>query len=235
MARYLWLLVAACMVAVPVTVSANTIDPGIGVVGEDPPSCGVVTCLPISTDLVNVKPTPDNSSPTFYFYNDTGSIINSITFDVAVNANLTPTNLGPASTIYIGTIPFGCSQTGTNAGADFKNCAVSYNTTQGILSFVFSGVNPSDKDELCPATDCEVGEKEGIPPTTGPYAEFLISLSGWVPNLSDGPIYSNLPTFTGEFTTVPEPSALLTLLFGFVGIAGAVELRRRRSSASARF
>jgi hypothetical protein len=205
---------------------------GIGVIGGDP----TATAFDVSTQLGVVQPTSSNCDPTtgdctFVFNNDTGAIINSLMFSVTIAPNLTDP---PASDNDLVADNFTCSQNTVTSGY-FETCNVTYDASTGLLTYSFSGVTTADNDETCPDKDCELGEKEGIPPAAPGYPQFRIELTGWLADATVNdpmPIFPNgLPTITGTFTTVPEPSTLFVLVVGMVLLLGAVELRRRRVAA----
>ena len=226
--RYL-LIAVGCVVAVPNIAMAV----GIGVKGGDP----IGTTFDVSTQLGVVQPTSSSCDATtgdctFIFNNDTGAIISSLMFSVTIAPNLT--DPGPNDNDLVAD-NFQCSQDSATTGY-FKTCNVAYDPTSGLLTYSFSGVNSSDRDESCPAKDCELGEKEGIPPAALGYPQFRIVLTGWLANATVNdpqPIFPNgLPTVTSDFTTIPEPSTLFALVVGMVLLLGAVELRRRRAPAA---
>jgi len=212
-----YILVAAGCLLLPSIAPAI----GIGVIGGDP----VAPLLDITGDLVDVQPTAANcisltGDCTFVFNNDTGAIITSLDFNMDIATGLTKADIAES---------FSCSQGGLGY---FKNCAVTYNAITGDLDYLFSGVNQPEGDEQCPQKDCEVNEREGIPPAAPGYRQFSITLTGWVADATVGdpmPLFPNgLPTFTNSFTT-PEPSSLIALGIGSLLLVGVVQFRRRKA------
>src|SRR5690349_1678345 len=103
----------------------------------------------ISIGINQVQPC-GSSSCTYDFFNDTGAIITSFTFQTTVNANLSPENQAS----------FTCA----DPGGYFLGCSTDYTSATGKLRYLFAGVNPSDGDEgQFSFFESEVGEQEGIP------------------------------------------------------------------------
>jgi hypothetical protein len=208
-------LLAACLIALPALTWAS-IDPGITIESGDPP---FVFLGGITNNLNGVQPTTTSPDIT-YELNDDNAVITSLTFDMTINPGLLVRDV-------LNT--FSCSQ--PRGQAYFLRCRVTYTPSTGDLKYVFSGVRRPDGDELCPALDCEVGEREGIPPG----ASFFVVLTGWVPDLTiNDPVevYSGLPVFSNSFTTAaPEPSTLWTLALVLLLVGWVVERRRRITAA----
>jgi len=190
---------------------ADSQDPGILVEDGDP------TPMSITTDLGLVQPN-GQGMVTFDFINDSNGIVDELEFMVTINTGLSQSLINDA---------FSISQ-GGGLGY-FKNDTISYNSTTGVLTYLFSGVDPSDNDEFCPNPDPEVNEQEGIPPC----GVFHITLSGWVDdaNFMGTQLYSGTPTFTNSFADSPEPSTIAFSGFGLLILAAVVERRRRKAAA----
>jgi hypothetical protein len=189
-------------------VAMANMDPSIGVVGGDPPSCNTILVTDINAQ---VQPTLGSC---FIVTNNAGAIIDSLEFDMTIETGLNPATVQSQFTI----------NQGSGVGY-FLNETVSYTPANGALGFDFFGVKKSDKDEACPGGDADINEQEGIPAG----CVFTINLNGWTS--SDPGFYDSRPTFTNSFTTVPEPSTPLTLMIALLGVAGVFEYRRRRTSA----
>lgn len=233
--RYL-LIAVGCLIAVPNIAMASL---GIGVKGGDP-TCGDGQTFDIdltgaseSVQSQDVQPDGFSGTTCFIVTNNTSGIVNSLDFDMTINAGLvTPDDLnvvGPGGI-------FSISQIG-GAGY-FLHESLTYNNGSGNLNFDFFGVKPPDGDESCGFSyspkNCEINEQEGIPPG----GIFTIELTGWVSNYSvSDPIqvYGNLPNYSTSFTETPEPSTFFALAVGFLVIAAVVESRRRRSLRSSHF
>jgi hypothetical protein len=164
--------------------------------------------LNVTTGLNQVQ--SDGSAFVSYdFVNDT-ALLTSFLFETMVNKNLDP---------WLAThVFFGCDE----PSGYFLDCSVNYDPSTGHLAILFSGTLPPDGDEG-PGQDSEIGEHEGIP--TG--GTFHISLLGWIDGGYGGLLYQERPTFTNSFTTVPEPSSVLSLLSELTLLAGIVFLSRR--------
>ena len=173
--------------------------------------------LPISTMIGMAQPCdpgPQNMPCSYDFFNDTGSLLTSFTFETKINTGLS---------LDIIAQNFTCVDPSGYFGADgLPGCAVNYNA--GDLKYVFSAVNPPDGEEV---TQTEVGEGEGIPPD----GHFFITFKGWTPNLTitvdnaSVQLYSGEPKTTNSFQTVPEPAAAGSLLVGLM-LLGAIWRRR---------
>jgi hypothetical protein len=128
--------------------SADTIkDPAAGVEADNFSSA-------ISTFVGTFSPTDNNG--VIGFYNDTGSLIVSLSLHTTIAAMLTPADISSS---------FSCNS-GT-ANPFFLNCGFLYDSSSGSLTVNFFGVNPPDGDEL-DGSDSEVGERQGIPPVPAP-------------------------------------------------------------------
>jgi len=174
--------------------------------------------LDITTDLGNVQPN-GQGLVTFDFINDSNGIVDELEFMVTINMGLSQSVINNA---------FSISQ-GGGLGY-FKNDTISYNSTTGVLTYLFSGVDPSDNDEFCPNPDPEANEQEGIPEC----GVFHITLSGWVndANFMGTQLYSGTPTFTNSFAdSSPEPSTIAFSGLGLLILAAVVERRRRKAAA----
>jgi hypothetical protein len=162
----------------------------------------------ITSGINQVQPCGGSRTCDYSFFNDTGAIITSFTFETTIAMNLSPD--AQAS--------FTCS----DPGGFFKTCTTMYDPPTGDLEYSFSGVFPPIGNANGP------GEERGI----APGAIFTIGLNGWVPDaMSAGQtLYEGLPTFTtSTFTTsAPEPSTLIGLGSGllFFGLMW----RRRRTA-----
>jgi hypothetical protein len=221
------LLLGVCILfALSVAAKADLIDPKITTGGGDPSSvCYSSPIMDVTTGINEVQAVstctsadPDvvynfiNNLGNFPKQEDLAAIITGFTFQTKLEAGLT----GLAA-------DFTC-----DAGGYFKDCNGSYNSSTGVLDYVFSGVNPADGDEYCNANDTpkdnEYGEKEGIPAC----GVFHITLTGF--------FGSDLPTtsFTNAFfTETPEPTTILSLSGGLLLLLAIVEFRRRRQMAPA--
>ncbi|HLG95035.1 MAG TPA: PEP-CTERM sorting domain-containing protein [Bryobacteraceae bacterium] len=212
MLRYCLLIAVVCLFAFPGVGLAI----GIDVIGGDP--CQLVTLSQVQASG-NVDA---NGNACFDLANQANGIITSLMFQVTINPGLDPNgNL-------IKDAPFTCGQGGAGY---FLNCNITYNSSNGVLDFMFSGVNRADRDEGCPSPDCEINEQEGIPPG----GLFHIDLTGWIATATvNDPqqIFPNnqLPEFTNT-ETIPEPSTVYSSIIGFLLLAGIVELRRRKRAA----
>jgi len=199
---------------------ADSQDPGILVEDGDP------TPMSITTDLGLVQPN-GQGMVTFDFINDSNAIVDQLEFMVDIEGGLSQSVINSA---------FSISQ-GVGNGY-FLHDTISYipvdpvHPTQGLLTYDFFGVNPSDGDESCPSPDQEVNEQEGIPAC----GVFHITLTGWVDNANfmGTQLYSGRPTFTNSFTNSPEPSTIASSGLGLLILAAVVERRRRKAAALAR-
>jgi len=208
------LMIAACGFFAAVGIAlADTVDPGdpgIAVIGGDPPPP-----MDITTDLGNIQPN-GNGNVSFDFVNNSGGIVDELKFTVTIDKGLSTSLVDRA---------FSISQGGAGY---FLHDTVSYSSTTGVLTYDFFGVNPPDGDEGC-HQDNEFNEQEGIPLC----GVFHVTLTGWVNNASFDrtQLYSGLPTFTDSFADVaPEPSTVAFSGLGLLMLAVVVELRRRKAA-----
>jgi len=179
---------------------------------------------PISTTIGTAQPCdpgPLNLPCSYDFFNDTGSLLTSFTFETKIN---------PGLSSEIITQNFTCvDPSGYFAAGGSPGCAVNYIPNAidplnpsagpfGDLKYVFSAVNPPDGDET---SQSELGEGEGIPAG----GHFMITFKGWKPDLTVTvnnmivPLYSGEPMTDNSFQTVPEPAAAGSLLVGFMLLA----------------
>jgi len=205
------------LLALSTAAMADLADPGIKVLGGDPPTCASPV-MDITTGINDVQVIPGCTTETFNFINnidnfpkveDHAAIIQGFVFETTLATGLT-----------------GLAATFTCSSDYFKSCLGSYNINTGLLDYVFSGVNPPDNDEYCKANntpkDTEIGEKEGIPAC----GIFNIQLSG----------FTGIDTPTKPFnntviTSAPEPSSVV-LMLGQLGLFfGVLQFVRRRKSA----
>ena len=167
---------------------------------------------PISTTIGTAQPCdpgPLNMPCSYDFFNDTGNLLTSFTFETKINPGLSPDII---------TQNFTCADpSGYFASRGLPGCAVNY-IPNGDLKYLFSAVNPPDGDET---SQSELGEGEGIPAN----GHFMITFKGWKPDLTvtvDNtvvPLYSGEPTTNNSFQTVPEPAAAGSLLVGLMLLA----------------
>jgi hypothetical protein len=183
-------------------------------------------------------------------YNDTGTILDSLTLNTTIATSLTNADIAQS---------FSC-----NSGAQnpfFMYCGFNYNPSTGGLSIDFYGVNPPDGDEYN-GSDDEVGEQEGIPPVVGAcllnpdtlvcndvgHFAFVFNddlsvagspNNGWVAGTvsSANPgtqLFDGSPVFAPPlFNAVPEPSTI-PLLAGEVLALCGLSWRRLRGLRSKR-
>ena len=214
-----WPVLFAFLIVLPAVTLAQSVphDPQILIdTGGDP--------MNISTSINQVQPSTDcpivgdQIQCAYDFINDT-SLLTSFTFETIINKGLSAETVSSS---------FSCLE----PSGYFLNCSVTYNSDTGDLKYFFSGVLPADGDET-PGTgfDPEIGEHEGIP--TG--GVFHITLIGWTTNAGDGTLYSGLPTLSNSFTTVPEPSSVLSILTELGLLAGVVIFSRNRWNLKRRF
>jgi hypothetical protein len=163
--------------------------------------------IPISTGINQAQPC--GSAPCIFdFFNDTGGILISFTFETMINPGLS--SAAAAS--------FTCA----DPSGFFLSCSSHYDPS-GDLKYMFTGVLPEDQNET---SGPDLGEHEGIPPG----ADFIIEYEGWVRNQTVGneQLYQGLPTMTNTFATTatPEPSAALTFATGLLLLAALWNRRR---------
>jgi hypothetical protein len=231
------LIAAASLLALPGIASAI----GVGVIGGDPP--GLVTTDLGEVQATGVEPCPSpNTDPSdfcYVFNNNTGGIITSLSFSADIAMNL-PTGSDGLPTNN-GVDVFACTQVGQFVEGYFLGCNITYDSTTGALTFLFSGVNPPQGAEVCPSGNCAPSQR-GIPPDTIPTdPEFTIELLAWTGDATaqmgpDSPpvdvfIGGVVPVLTNTFTATPEPSTLAFLAIAFLLTAGAAQLRRRKLMA----
>ena len=181
-------LTLAFLTAFSVSVLANPVpfDPQILIdTGGD--------SLPISSNIGIAQPCSPGPC-TFDFFNDTGAILTSFTFATTINKGLSETAINS----------FTCA----DPHGFFLDCTIQYESSSGLLKYLFSGVVPADGDET---TDTDVGEHEGIPLAgPPPQGHFIITFTGWQQDLTVGTeqLYSGVPVTQNSFETsaVPEPS-----------------------------
>ena len=109
------------------------------------------------TGLGSFNPSGDPGTPGLIgLFNNTGAFITQLALTTTIKTGLSATTIANA---------FTCNSSTNNQAPNpfFLNCAINYNSTSGLLSINFFGVNPSTGDEP-DANDDEVGEHEGIPP-----------------------------------------------------------------------
>lgn len=175
-----------------------------------------ITLIQPITDIGDVQPCGAGSEfCQFDFSNNTGAIIDSLTFDVTF-----ADGIPQGATFQVSDPNIPASE---NCGGYFLVCTTTVDGNSVIFSF--SGVNPPDGDETPgqPNFDQEIGEQEGIPPT----GDFFIDLEGWT-NTPGGPDYFDGVSFQNSFTTVPEASSALILLTELLLLAGVLAIFRRR-------
>jgi hypothetical protein len=195
-----WTLLLAAGVAVTATPLYN--DPEIDMDGGG-------ASLPISTNIGTVQPSagcPVVSGLiqcTFDFFNDTGSILASFTFQTTINTGLS--DAAAAS--------FTCH----DGGGFFLHCGSVYTSATGNLRYDFTGVNAPEGDEGAGSGDTEIGEQEGIP--LG--GHFIVTLRGWSRGATSGgeQLYTDLPHLNDSFTQSPEPAVAFTFGTGLLLLA----------------
>src|SRR5579871_2862047 len=144
-------LFLTCLAFTPALLRADVVDPGMTIDAGDPPP---------PTDLsVGVMFTPDPTQQTqvFDFFNDLNGIVTSFTL---------MTTVAP----HFGGV-FSCSS------GYFLTCSDTYNSTNGALTYSFSGVNPTTGSGICPSSNpaCEANDHQGIPID----GLFHFTLTGW--------------------------------------------------------
>lgn len=180
---------------------------------------------------------PHANAGVYGFYNDTGSIITSLSLHTIINTGLTPDDINSSFTCNSG-----------SANPFFQFCGFNYISDTGSLTINFFGVNPPDDDESG-APDAEIGEQEGIPPVVGECLlhpdsvgcnlvghfafvfnnGFLTSgevTNGWIVDATSlaNPktlLFNGPPSFDApQFTVAPEPGSLLLLGGGILALGG---------------
>ena len=248
-------LIIACafLAAVPFAASASKLiscsscDPTIDVLtpGTDP------------AGALDVVLNSSSSDQEFEFENDTGAVINSLEFEAFIDTGLTVSNTtivyntaNPNGEVTSGPgspsdpsdpnpilANFSCAQqltiTGSPVNGFFQNCTVTYNTTTGDLSYLFSGTVPPFPDTgenvnrddwhseqagipFCPvglpATECDVNNPSD-PNNDFDRGLFTIGFEGFQADSTAAADYNSPLSFTGSYT-VPEPSYVLLLVSG---------------------
>jgi hypothetical protein len=188
----------------------------------------------LSTFSGTFSPTQDGG--VIGFYNDTGSIITSLSLQTTIEEGLTSAEISNSFTCNSGA-----------ANPFFLNCGFSYVSSTGSLTINFFGVNPADPDEL-DGFETEVGEQRGIPPVVGVgneeadvndlaaaiedsasvsyqvghfafvFVDPTTGTNGWQNNT---PLFGNTtPDFGPPTFTLPEPSTLPLLAGEVLALAG---------------
>ncbi len=170
--------------------------------------------LPVSSNLGAAQPCSPGPC-TFDFFNDTGAILTSFTFATTINKNLSQTAIDS----------FTCA----DPHGFFLGCTIDYDSSSGLLKYLFSGVTPADGDE---SSDTEIGEHEGVP-LVGPFPQghFIIQFTGWQQDLTVNgeQLYAGVPVTQNSFETsaVPEPSSRAAAAFLGLCVLAAWSWRRR--------
>ena len=168
----------------------------------------------------------------YEFLNLTGSLIDDLVFATTINDNLSVSMLTNDG-------DFTCAA----PDGYFLNCLVSYNPSDGLLTYDYFGTNPPNYQDLPGYVIYQDVVGGGFGNTGIPeLGLFTIDLSGWTDGLTDPvtgtSLYPNRPGLTSAYNApdtipsgsiaLPEASAVLILLTELSLLAGVLYLFRRR-------
>ena len=174
----------------------------------------------LSSPITGATFSPINGGGVFDFFNDTGHLITTITFQTTVLPGLSAAQLAA----------FICNDATTPGHPNpfFLNCSIGYESTTGVMDISFFGTDTQHPGILPLDTSCG----DGDPLCSGHFFVTLndgFSLTGANGGWNDPTLVGSNPI---QFSVdLPEPSTGL-LVAGALGVMAAIRIRRKRVRSS---
>jgi hypothetical protein len=262
--RVLFELLVGCGLAAALPIAASAADIHLCTTSCDPtptpllPGTGEATFQATINASLAANSTPVDDT----FINETGTIIDDLSFDTTIDGGLFSDAVGQTVTIATQSTPTGDAAftCGDILAGFFMDCSVTYTNegTFGLLDYSFSGVTiPTPGQEISETLsnpswanlDWGIPFCPQVPPSTPNAATlnaaatgaceavglgvFTIEFDGWTTTGLTG-LSNGIPTFTAGYN-VPEPSAALILLTELLLLAGVLAVFGRKLNWKRRF